>query len=164
MGSIEFNWQEMGKKTPTPKRQATPASSTLKKHFDKKKTKGSPRKDEKVDAEPPSVPTRQQHSGFLTYLKVAVNSKSAEASNQAEAVHRHYMGLTPSQKHQVILEFYKAGGKRPGLGICYQQILKVVQTMCEGQWEGYCTFGKLCELHKVLGFQKQPGQSNALSH
>ena len=130
----------------------------LQKHFQgsakqkKHNSKGSPKKEnvEKAEkAEQQEVPTRQQHSGFLTYLKVVVNSKSPEAASQAEAVQRHYFSLSPAEKHQVILAFFRAGGKKPGLVTCFQQVVRVSSKTSESHWEGYATFGKLCEIHQV---------------
>ena len=99
---------------------------------------------------PADEPTRAQHSGFLSYLRFATkDSKDIDLHNQAAIIQREYSKMSSSQKKDVIVEFFKQGGKRPGLTILYKQMVQMIQSSLDGEWQGYATISMVMDLHKV---------------
>ena len=124
----------------------------LQKSFEKKKA-GSPRKAIAAAAPAASsqqVPSREQNSLFLSYVKSAMNCKSAETAAQAAQVNAYYRTLSLSQKKDVILQFFRAGGKKSGLSSCYTQSLLCEQKATDVEWSGYATLGMLLDFLKVI--------------
>ena len=134
------------------KEAVSPGNGALQKSF-KKGSKNSPRS--KVEEEKEKdKDQRVQNASFLSYLRCALKNKSSEVRGEAESVHAHYFSLSPTEKRTMITDFFRVGGKRPGLSCLYQHTLVVKQKMKDGHWSGYCTAGMLCDLHKVLGLMR----------
>ena len=95
-------------------------------------------------------PTRRQHSGFLSYLRFATKDcKDTTVQNQAMVISQQYSKMNGQQKKDMITDFFRGGGKRPGLSIIYKQVLVMSSSVNESEWQGYATIGMLLDLHKA---------------
>ena len=130
------------KKT-SPKKAAAPPQdmNSLKRSFENSKGKEKDVQDV----------TKGMQSSFITYVKFCCSSKDNTASEEAVKVLNMYQKLNPTEKKQLIQNFYASGGKRAGLKSIYQQTLSLEDLLHGGSWSGYCTPAKLFELHGVLG-------------
>ena len=62
---------------------------------------------------------------------------------------KHYMELTVPEKKALIQEFFKVGGRKQGLSLCFAQAIHTKQAASEGTWSGYVTPGALMVLEGV---------------
>ena len=90
-------------------------------------------------------------SGFLAFLKCSQASKDAPVREQAEAVLVEYKKLSRDGKRDMVLNFFRSGGKRQGLRCVYTQKVIHKSTANTGSWEGWwLTPGAIL---KILGVQ-----------
>ena len=94
--------------------------------------------------------TRQQQSGFVTYLRVTANGKDATASSQAADLMDQYRSLTSTEKRAMISTFFLKGGKKSGMAALVKQTLSVREKAAKLGWMGYATPSKIMELHTVI--------------
>ena len=108
---------------------------------------------------------RSRRKGFLPDTNIQASSHTwrwlSTASHQKQPIkQKQFRGTTCHLPHhkstRSLWIFFRAGGKRPGLSMCFQQVMKIVQKAADAQWEGYATFGKLCELRQVLSANPNP--------
>ena len=139
----------------TQKKQSS-SPGPLRRSFEKKKP-ATPKK--KQTTAPSSsalaAPTRQQTSGFLSYLHSTKKSTCQSTAEEALKLHQHYHSLEPHEKKALIQQFYVAGGKRQGLSSCFSQKLSNSARAADRAWRGYVTPEKLIELFGVLQGVKQ---------
>ena len=93
--------------------------------------------------------SREQRSGFLTYLRSAMSSKDNERSSQAGAILDEYRTLDATGKKAMIAAFFKQGGKRSGLKSVYDQRLSVSSSSTDKTWQGYLTPKGIMKLYEV---------------
>ena len=99
--------------------------------------------------------TKQQQSGFITYLKNTTKGKDAQASSQASELMSHYRSLSSDEKRTLVQSFFLKGGKKAGMAALVKQKLSVKDKASSLGWKGYATPFKIMELHTVsLGKQE----------
>ena len=97
----------------------------------------------------PSDIQKCHQSGFITYAKAAAASKDPSLSEQASNVLDMYRTMSPQQKKELVVSFFKAGGKRSGLGVVHTQVVKLTDTATEASWSGYATPAMIMDLFKA---------------
>ena len=122
-----------------------PADGGIQKHFTSSKRisgKSSPSKQaigDVDDAAAAAAVSKAQQSGFHSYLRVAASAKDGDVAMQAAAILDRYRSMDQSGKRAMVSNFYRCGGKRPGLQNIYSQSVTHKALADKGSWEGYVT-------------------------
>ena len=107
----------------------------------------------------PATPdeVRKGHqSGFISYMRATSQGKDVDAGRQASQVIDSYRTMTCEQKKQLVVSFFKGGGRKAGLGVVHQQLIKMTDLASEHMWSGYCTPAMIFDFFKVSTVLKPP--------
>ena len=125
----------------SPKKKEGPLEKSFKTRITQKTPAAAPKDGQ--------VAQKMQTAGFLSYLHSSIKSSTGSLSNMACEIQKRYREMDAAGKRQMIVEFYRNGGKKSGLTSTYNQAVSTTQNSSDKGWAGYVTVGKMLELHGV---------------